>query len=54
MLRVQLRACGKRVFLFFGQGEENYLYSLVRMTLEQLPKLVQDDQEVGTGRGGAM
>lgn len=36
---------GKRIF--FVQGEENYLYSLVRMTLEQLPKLVQDDQEVG-------
>ena len=32
--------------LLYLQGEENYLYSLVHMTLKQLPKIVKDDQEV--------
>lgn len=45
------------------QGEENYLFSLVRMTLEQLPKAVSDDEEVcydgawrrdGGGGGGGL
>lgn len=32
----------------YVQGEENYLFSLVEMTLKQLPKIVKDDQEVST------
>ncbi|CAM9621337.1 unnamed protein product [Scytosiphon promiscuus] len=35
-----------RLMLNHTKGEENYLYSLVCMTLKQLPKIVKDDQEV--------
>eukprot|EP00903_Cladosiphon_okamuranus_P021832 g20075.t1 len=35
-----------RLMLNHTKGEENYLFSLVRMTLKQLPKIVKDDQEV--------
>lgn len=34
-----------RLMLNHTQGEENYLFSLVKMTLQQLPSVVQDDQE---------
>lgn len=32
--------------LFCEQSEDNYLFSLTRMILEQLPTIVEDDQEV--------
>ncbi|CAM9680248.1 unnamed protein product [Laminaria digitata] len=35
-----------RLLLNHTKGEENYLFSLVKMTLEQLPKVVSDDEEV--------
>lgn len=36
------------------QGEDNYLFSLVRMTLKQLPMIVKDDQEVWSGRNALL
>ncbi|CAM9169353.1 unnamed protein product [Ectocarpus sp. 12 AP-2014] len=35
-----------RLILNHTKGEENYLFSLVHMTLKQLPKIIKDDQEV--------
>lgn len=37
-----------RLMLNHTQGEDNHLFSLVKMTLQQLPALVNDDQEVTT------
>lgn len=44
---IRLFACRRLCcMLALVQGEDNYLFSLVRMTLKQLPKTVKDDQEV--------
>lgn len=37
-------------YMLYMQGEENYLFSLVSMTLKQLPQMVKDDQEVCQNR----